>query len=1185
MSVTAGARRVVSVLVADIAGSTPIAEKLGPERYKFLFDDLIRLMREEVERFDGTVAQLTGDGVLALFGAPVAHEDDSERAVRTALAIREAIDRYAVDVAAGYEIELGARVAVNTGLVVIPASDAPPHELYNALGETVTIAARLQTLGDLVVGPATAHQVERVFALEPLGDVALKGKSEPVAAFRVVGVREGAAVGVVAAFVGRERELQNLCERLDGLLEGRGAIVSISGEPGIGKSRIVAEAEERFSGRVRFVAGHAVPYAETIPYWPVRSLLRNWLGLGASDPEAQVRLELRAELAETLGAEADKAYPFVAGLLGLSLGAELEQRIGDFAPDAIQRQTFDWLHQLVVSISGEQPLCLVLEDLHWSDDATLALVDDLLPAAEQTTVCFLLVHRSDPDHPAWKVIDRAGRRFRGLFHDLALEPLADADAQTLAAADAGGELPAELAALLAERAGGNPFFVGEAVRDLLERGALRRESGRLVLVGDISVPAAVQGALQARLDRLDPDAHELVTTAAVIGHTFGLPLLERVLPQARLRTTLSELQWLQLVVEERGGAAPEYRFRHGLVQEVAYGSLVEVRRRGLHLLVGEALEAMYRESVDEVSGLLAHHFAEADEPERAADYLVRAGDAARAAYAEPEAIELYRRALGFMSRAGNETQARRTLLRLALTHHLASDYAAAKEAFDRAFDLPAPAPLRLEPTERLSMVTPPGWPVEGIAPGHSDGSDLAEWVTSNLFRGLVAIGRDLEIEPDLAERFTVSADGRTYRFVLRPDARWSDGVPVSAGDFEFTFTRMLEEEPGSPAGLDEVHAIAVDDRTLELRLVRPRSHFLHLLGQPMLFAWPRHVHEREGTTWYRHVPLVGSGPFVLESRETAGVPRERGRIVLASARDWYGPCGNVGRVELELEPSPADAGERWRQGEYDVVYEFLAEVADLSPDEMTVVQRTPGGMTDYLGMVATRPPLDDSSIRRAVAHAVDRQAIPLVLGQTAAVTGGVVPPAIPGHSHRVAPAYDPERARALIQEAERAGRDEPEEIMLAHFAIQSVTASVIAEQLTAVGLRVRLMPTRSNVELAAAIDRANAYIWAAGYVYPDPGGLLEPLLEWNSSLYRDAALERLLERATGSHDRDERLRASREFERLWIGEHAAVVPLTYDDCRLWRRPWVTGLWANGVARSTFAEAVVTGRPESAEVPT
>ncbi|HEX9416503.1 MAG TPA: ABC transporter substrate-binding protein [Gaiellaceae bacterium] len=1169
MSVTAGERRIVSVLVADVAASTSIAEQLGPERSKFLFDEVVRLMREEVERFGGTVAQLTGDGILALFGVPIAHDDDSERAVRAALAIREALDVYAADVASAYGFELRARVAVNTGPVVVPAGDAPPHVLYNALGDTVNVAARLQALGDVVVGSATARHVDELFELDELGELELKGKSQTIAAFRVAGIRAQTAARPESPLVGREKELEALKQVLDGLLDGSGAVVAIAGEPGIGKSRLVAELEKRFVGRVRFLAGHAVSYAETIPYWPVREQLRAWLGLGVSDSEGRARLELRAELAVMLAEEAEEAYPFLATLLGLALEPEHELRIRDLARDAVQQETFYWLYQLVCALARERPLCLVLEDLHWSDEATLSLLDELLPAAEQSAVCFLLVHRSEPDHPAWQLVDRARRRFRRSFLELELEPLPDVDTRALAEADAGGELPEDLAELLAERTGGNPYFVGEAIRDLRERGALKRENGGVVLVGEAAIPAALQEALQARLDRLDPEARELVTTAAVIGRSFGLPLLERLLPRARLLPTLSELQWLQLVVEERSGVAPEYRFRHGLVQEAAYATLVQARRRELHLRVGEALVELHRDSPAEVYGLLARHFAEADEPERAVEYLLKAGDAARAAYAEEEAIELYRRALGFMERTEDEVRARATLLKIALTHHLAFDYRAANEAFGEAFEIPAPAPAQLEPTERITWVTGTPWPHEETAPGLSK-SDLANWVTCNLFRGLVAIGHDLDIRPDLAERFTVSDDGRSYRFTLRRGARWSDGAPVTAEDFAFTFGRMAEDEAESASWLDGVSASAVDERTLEIQLHEPRNHFLYLLGQPLLFAWPRHVHEQRGRGWYRDLPLVSSGPFVLTHRDAS-------RLVIESARTWDGARGNVGEVTID-KASPAAAGERWRSGEYDLIYEMLATLAGSPADEETVVQRAPGGLTNYLGLVARRAPLDDAHarVRRALAHAIDRHGLPPAVGRTPAATGGLLPPAIPGHSPRVAPAFDPDRARALLSEAGHPDGRGLGEIVLAHFAISEEAASVIAAQLAAVGVRVRSLPAHSNAALEAAIkERAHAYTWATGYEFPDPGGgFLAPLLRWGTWLYRDEQLEQLLARAAALRDQDERLRTCREFERIWIGEQAAVVPLAYYDSLLWRRPWVTGMWANAIARSTFAEAIV-----------
>ena len=1186
MPAAAGERRIVSVLVADLAGSTTIAEKLGPERYKFLLDEVVTLMREEVERFGGTVAQLTGDGVLALFGAPVAHEDDSERAVRAALAIRGALDAYGSEVGPAYGVEFGARVAVNTGPVVVPTGDAPAHVLFNALGDTVNVAARLQALGDLVIGPETARHVEPSFELDALGDIELKGKTEQVSAFRVVGVREAAVARPEPTLVGRAEELAALSEVLAGLSRGTGAIVSITGEPGIGKSRLVAEVEKRFDGRVRFLAGHAVAYAESIPYWPVREILRGWLGLGVADPEARVRLELRAGLAGALGGDADEAYPFLAELLGLTLEPDQEQRLGGFAHEAVQRQTFDWLYQLVCALARERPLGLVIDDLPWSDDATLTLLGELLPAAEQEAVCFVLIHRSDPDHPAWQLVDRARRRFRPLFSDLEPAPLTGEEARILVAESEGAEPAEELARLLRERSGGNPYFIAEALRDLRERGAIAREDGRLVLVGEATVPAAIQEALQARLDRLDGDARELLTAAAVIGRSFGLPLLERLLPRRRLQPTLSELQWLQLLVEERGGAAPEYRFRHGLVQEVAYGSILERDRRELHLRVGEALEELHHDSPAEVYGLLARHFAEADAVERAVDYLLRAGDSARAAYANDEAIEQYGRALAFMERGEGDSRARATLLKIGLTHLLAFDYAAAAAAFAEAFARPEPPPVRLEPTEHIRLATTSGWPYSELAPGHCTYSDLASWVAINLFRGLVAIGADLQIEPDLAERFTLSDDGCTYRFTLRPNACWSDGVPLTAHDVVFTLDQMADE--GLPSGdwIARGSAQALDDHTLEIRLPEPQNHLLYLLGQPAFFPWPRHVRDRRGRDWYTELPVVGSGPFVLAGRDVPAVAdvRQPGRISLAAAPHWYGPRGNVGRVTIELEPSPEAAAERWRAGEFDVIYEYLAKLAGIGVDQRTVAQGAPGGFTDYLGLDASLPPLDDTRIRLAVAHAIDRERLPPAPGARAALAGGLLPPAIPGHSHRVAPAFDPERARSLLRESGHPDGRDLDEITFAHFDIDDARASAVAVQLEEVGIRIRHRPAFSNDELTAATEEGvGVFMWSFGYFFPDPGGgFLEPLLREFPQLYRDRELEQLLAQARALRDQDERLRLLREFERLWIGEQAAVVPLVYNDTTLWRRPWVTGMWANAIAKSSFADAVVTReRPAAA----
>ena len=316
---------------------------------------------------------------------------------------------------------------------------------------------------------------------------------------------------------------------------------------------------------------------------------------------------------------------------------------------------------------------------------------------------------------------------------------------------------------------------------------------------------------------------------------------------------------------------------------------------------------------------------------------------------------------------------------------------------------------------------------------------------------------------------------------------------------------------------------------------------------------------------------------MLTYRRLAGKDaRSRGRITLESAPAWYGARGNVREVTIELEPSPSAASERWRRGDYDLMYDVLADLAGNVPFDEKLVQRAPGGFTDYLGLDARRAPFDDARVRRAVAHAIDREVSTRVLGGTAAVTGGLLAPAMPGHSHRVAPAFDPDRARNLLSEAGYPDGHARGEIVLAHWASEEEVASGIAAELAAVGFHVRRLPADSFAELEAAIrERAHIYLWAWAYAIPDPGpGFLEPLLRWGQWLYRDEQLEHLLARAGSLHDQDERLRTYREFERIWIGEQGAVVPIRYTDRQLWRRPWVTGMWVNAIAKSTFADAII-----------
>lgn len=1190
MAVAAGERRIVSVLVADVVGSTAIGEQLGPERSKLLIDEVMRIMTEQVRRFEGTVAQLVGDEMLAVFGHPVAHEDDAERALRAALAIQRGLNQYAQEVEAAYGVELAVRIAVNTGPVVVGVQrdGEDGYDPWNALGDTVNVASRLQELagkGGVVIGPTTKRQVETGFELEDLGVQDLKGVSTPLDVFSVSRVRETEPAAPSHPLVGRDFELTVLERTMDALVEGRGAIVSLMGEPGIGKTRLIWEVRDRYRDRVRFIEARGVSYAQTFPYWPIRELLREWLCVGASTPEARVRLELKAELAHLLGKdEAEEDYPFIANLVGVTLEPDAAQAIRELNRESIQSRTFEVFYELVCKLAEEQPLCLVFEDLHWADEATLELLESILGVTDESTVTLAFLYRPEREHGSWRLGERARQRYPHRYREIEVRPLPADSARVLVANAAEGELPESVSELLAERSGGNPFFLEEALRDLVERGALVRRNGSWelgVAEDELAIPALVQGTLQARLDRLDPDTRETLSLAAVIGRTFGLPLLERLVPRDELLNALSELQRLDLVVEKRRRPNPEYRFRHGLVQEVAYASLVDSKRRKLHKRVGEALEDIYSESPEEAYGLLARHFTEAEEPEKAVDYLLKAGDAARQIYADTEALDHYARARTFLAQLGDERRARDTLFKMALAYHVAFDFEKAEEMYDEAFSCRVGEDPRLEPTERLETAT--GRPKE-LSPADvytTEGGYFSEL----LFRGLLMVDSELNVVPAMADNFRVSADGLTYLFRLREDARWSDGEPLTADDYAYAWQRMRELQTRTAFLMEDVEAAeALDDRTLEVRLREPRSYFPYILTSPWSFPWPRHRCEALGDDWAKPENLVGNGPYVLDEYD-------EDHALLRANPHWGGAHGNVKEIHFSFHAKGADMVEQWQQGAFDLLHVY----DPIPPDEpQTLADVVPELGLQYIGFNANRAPFSHELVRKAFSHAVDRDFLVAEFQglARAASRGGAIPPAMPAHSHRVGPEYDLARARSLLEEAGYpGGKGLPELEIVVPPWLQPVEA--IEELWKPIGAQVRVTRSSGHVDWDTVLDQ---HMWWSGWTadYPDPDGFFRGLLMlWQWPFYRDDDILELLQRGRSLRDQTERMRVYHEVDRLWVSERAAILPISYTRSVLLRRPWVEGLWASPLSRAHLDAVVVgervaagegAGEPEGSAVP-
>jgi oligopeptide transport system substrate-binding protein len=562
--------------------------------------------------------------------------------------------------------------------------------------------------------------------------------------------------------------------------------------------------------------------------------------------------------------------------------------------------------------------------------------------------------------------------------------------------------------------------------------------------------------------------------------------------------------------------------------------------------VGEALEQLLCDAPEQANGLLARHFEAAHEPARAANYLLRAGDAARAVDSEQEAVHHYRRALAVLRRIGDERRAHDTLLKIGLTHHLAFEYEAADRAYAEAFAHRPVETVSPTPSEQIETI---GGTPDALTPGHAGTSDGMDFV-SHLFAGLLAVDPELNIVPALAAGLRVSADGLVYRIHLRPDACWSDGAPVVAGDFCEAWERGAAEPTGANFLLDVVAgARALDERTLEVRLDRPLAHFPYLLASPQLFPWPRHVLERLGERWREPRNLVSNGPFRLAEYDAA-------HALLVANPHWPLARGNVARVRIAVD-FPFDAlRAAWAAGRFDLiaVRQHIRVAERIVPAPDTASGSMPALQTLLLLFDSAAPPFDDVRVRRAFAHSIDRAQIAEACGDMPATRGGVIPPSMTAHSHDVGLPYDAELARELLAAAGHPdGRGLPD-ITLTGLRTVSPThaVDVVAEQWRRLGASVttHYLPSGSDLPV-----HFHAYIFGWNADYPDPDTFMRGPLA-GTPLGRTKRTDALLEEAAVSLDRRARAQIYGDIERIWVTELAAIVPLSYGRFTFVRRTWV-----------------------------
>jgi class 3 adenylate cyclase len=557
-----GERKPVTALFADIVGSTTLAEQIDPEDWTAIINEAFDLMSRAVFRYEGTIAQLQGDAMLAFFGAPVAHEDDPERAVLAALDMVEATEEFARQLKATQGIDFRIRAGVNSGPVMVGNVGSDLRYEYTALGDAVNVAARMQTAaepGTIVITEATRRLTGDTFELDDLGEIEVKGKSEPIRAYRVVGRKSAPArrrgldsVGLDSPMVGRDEPLRRLTEQLEVVRAGRGRVTFVVGEPGIGKSRLLAElkrtaltppgddtaSRDGGHGRATWVEGRCVSYGRNLPYHLLIDLVRSILGISFALAEEDARVlldrQVRSILGEATGEAADTAA-YLAHLLSLPLRPGEAERT-QAEPDILQGRYVAATHRLLRGLAAQGPVVLVCEDLHWADPASIEVTRLMMPLAAQLPVLFVAALRAETDSPGWSLIGQARDVFGEALTEIRLEPLSEADSRTLVANLLEIEsLPEQVRGLIMARAEGNPFFVEEVVRMLIDRGVIVSSGERWVATDEVAaveIPESLHGLLLARIDQLPDQAKRSLRIAAVIGRQFPVRVLERVVGAA-----------------------------------------------------------------------------------------------------------------------------------------------------------------------------------------------------------------------------------------------------------------------------------------------------------------------------------------------------------------------------------------------------------------------------------------------------------------------------------------------------------------------------------------------------------------------------------------------------------------------------------------------------------------------------
>jgi predicted ATPase/class 3 adenylate cyclase len=687
-----GERRIITMLFCDVTGSTAAAEQLDPEEWTEIINGAFEHMIRPIYKYEGIVPRLMGDAILAFFGAPIAHEDDPQRAVLAGLEIQENIKPYEEEIRKRFGVSFALRVGINTGLVVVGEVGSDLRMEYTAIGDAINLAARMEQTaapGSVQISEETYKLVAPFFAFEELGGIEVKGKVQPVNSYRVLSVKETPSQlrgleGFSSLLVGREAEMSVLEEQLAALKDGTGGILTVLGEAGLGKSSLVSAAQrDPKSTTVSWLQAHALSYTKSVSYFSWRQIIRSAIKAHESDSPAEMRARLH-KACKRLDLSAEE-IPFLEAILAVE-SSESAKTIAGYQGEALLQQITAATHAFICNLAHEEPLVVLFDDLHWIDEASLTLLSNLVDLILTNPVLFICVMRPEKDTPAWRFNGRAQQELSTCFRQIELSPFSRETTNAMLVNLLGRrELPRALYDQINEKAEGNPFFVEEIIRSLIETEQIVRDNGDWRVTHTqtrISLPKTLSGVLSARIDHLPEEAKQTLHFASVIGRLFDIKTLSAMETRTNgLEVQIQTLENAGLIQAETNGENPEYSFHHALMHEAAYNSILLKRRRELHTRVGEYMEAAFSDRLNEFAPLLAHHFYAARD-ERSLKYDIIAGEKSARLYANAEAITHFNRALEVAKRVKVESdQLAEIYIQLGQSQELSGQYDRALETY------------------------------------------------------------------------------------------------------------------------------------------------------------------------------------------------------------------------------------------------------------------------------------------------------------------------------------------------------------------------------------------------------------------------------------------------------------------------------------------------------------------------